>query len=136
QVPKLATGEHALIPVAVAIPQARELIGDNGPQCRPDASARNMVLGQSTDPQVDVVYRSIFSPQLLLQLGIAGDLVEVSHSGQAVCSTNCVVVRQTMIATALNIQAGKIESACAGRPEKEVADFVDHPIIDFRRWIR
>src|SRR5262249_29075878 len=81
-----------LVPEAVPVPQARELVDQGGPDQRAGAAAGDVVLGQAADPQVDVVHVAVEVVELLLEAGVGGDLREAVHLRQAVRLADAVVV--------------------------------------------
>src|SRR5207253_5620 len=75
-VTQLPPVEISLIPEPVAIPQARELIGDDFLERGAEAGAWEMIFGEAADPEIDVVHRAIQIGKLLLKRGVTGDLRE------------------------------------------------------------
>src|SRR5262249_31613104 len=121
---QLNPGEGPLVPEAVAVTQALELVGDDPPEGDANAGAGDVVLGQATHPEVDVVDVTVELAQLILQLQVAGDLTETGHAGQAVGRSRGVVVRQPVVAAALDVARGQVEAPRAGRAKQEVTQAI------------
>src|SRR5215471_5643829 len=89
-----------------------------------------MIFGQTADPQINVIDRTIQLLQLGLERRIGSDLGEALDLGQSVGGPYGIVIGQAVVAASLNVQAGQIESAAARRSEQEVAHAVDDGGID------
>ena len=79
-----------------------------------------MILGQSADPQVDGIDAAVNRSNFACR-PIARDLREARHPRQSIGDARGVVVGQTVIAAALDVERGQIEPAGAGRAEEEIA---------------
>ena len=89
---ELGAGEGALIPEAIAIAQARELIGDDTGERRSDAAAGDVVLRETANPQVDVVDVAVELLQCLLELRVGGDVGKARDARQPVGGARGVVI--------------------------------------------
>ena len=71
-----------------------------------------------------------------MKSGIAGDLGKGFHFRETVGGAGGVVVGESVVAAALDIQGGEVESAGSGRAEEEVAQAADELGIDFLGLVR
>ena len=69
------------------------------------------------------------------QLWIRGDLPEGAHSGQAEITADRVVAAQSVIASALDVERGQVQTAGTRRPEQEVPQRVHNQGIHGLRRI-
>src|SRR5438552_3931602 len=74
--------------------------------------------------------RTVQILELLRDLRIRCDLLEARHRRQSVRDARRVVIRQTVIAPALDVERREIESTLAGLPEEEVPQAVDDLVVD------
>src|SRR5437773_8267807 len=108
---ELPARKHSLKPQAVAVAQPLELVGNNRAKRRPDAAAAKMVLGQSADPEIDVIDRAVERLQIGRQLAIGRDLAKARYLGQVIRGSHAVVVGQAIVAAALDVQARQVKPA-------------------------
>ena len=95
-----------------------------------------MVLHKAADPEVDIVHAAVEREEFGLEGGVAGDLGEGFHFRETVGGAGGVVVGKAMVAPALDIQRGEVESARSGRAEEEVAQPPDELGINFLGFVR
>ena len=118
------------VPEPVARPQSAELVDQDRPQRLTDAFSPAMILGQRSDPEVDVVDAAILRAKLVLQGDIVRDLAELPHAVQAIRLTHAVVIGQAMIAATGDVEAGEVEAAGTGGAKQEIADAVDDLVVE------
>ena len=118
--------EHSiLVPEAIAIAQAHELIAHDCDMRLPQACAGNMILRQHSNPSVDVVHGLVQILQCCSERRIGCDLGEIAQPLQSKVGAHGVVVAQAMVAAALNIQRAKIKSTGSWRAEQKIAQRIN-----------
>jgi len=98
-----------------------------------DERARQVILREPADPEVDVVDRRVGRGQPGLHLWIGEDVREVERRGEPVVDARLVVAREAVVASPLEVERREIEPSLAGLSEQEVAHVVDHAMIDLLR---
>ena len=91
----------------------------------------DMIFGKHTDPSVDRVHITVGVSQATLDFGIGRDVSERFNGVQPHIDANLVVVRQTMISTALDVQGCEVKATCSRWPEQEVAHVVNKERVNF-----
>jgi len=106
---EIAVSQIALIPEAVAIARAAELIDHDPLERRTEIASLDMPLGQSTDPQIYVIDTAVDRLQRRLDCRIGIDLRERRDARQAKSRSRVVVIRQAMIAATLDVQRCQVQ---------------------------
>src|SRR5205823_8442092 len=132
---QLGSKENSLIPKSIAGAQALELIGDDFSKRRADARAENVILGQATDPKIDRIHISVERKELCLKIRVACDLSETGDTGESVGGACTVIIREAVIASALNVTRSEIKSTRAGRTEKKISKAANEFRIHFLRVV-
>jgi hypothetical protein len=75
------SGEGVFEPEAIAVAGAGELVDENGAVEGAEGGARDVVFGEATDPEVDVVDVAVEGLELGLERGVRGDLCKLVTLG-------------------------------------------------------
>src|ERR1700730_11622742 len=129
--PQLVAPEAALVPKTIAIADPLELIGDNSLKSGADTRVREMIFRQTANPEINRINIAVEDEQLHLQIGVAGDLRKTGDARKAIRCSHAVVIAQSVVAAALNIERRQIETDGARRAEEEISQIADDVGIDF-----
>ena len=120
-----------LIPEAITVAEASELIDENRVDRRSYHSATNRRLSESPDPDVHPFNIPVDLFEFFLKVFVRGDFVEVAQGFESVGFANHIETGESVISASLNVEGREVEATGTGGTEEEVANVIDEQGVDF-----